>query len=124
MAGPVFDLGSDYRKNEWKAGGASWMTGDGTVPLEAAVPAFLKPENLVCVRPDDFGYWEVKDRLVTAVAGFHGIMPNMDMLHRLIVRHLTGRRDAYDNTWGWPAPGVTPQQWAPPVSPLCNKAEG
>jgi hypothetical protein len=42
----------------------------------------------------------------------------MDMLHRLIVRHFTGRPDPRGNTWGRPAPGVAPEQWRPPVTPL------
>jgi hypothetical protein len=120
---PQFDLSSKYRMNEWgndKINNRHW-TGDGTVPFDAALPAFLKPENVVCVTPEDFGYWEVQDKLLASVAGFHGIMPNMDMLQRLIVRHFTGRPDAHNNTWGWPAPGVT--SWNPPLS-LHNKAEG
>jgi pimeloyl-ACP methyl ester carboxylesterase len=120
---PQFDLGSAYRLNEWNSGNLAdrHLTGDGTVPFDGALPAFLPRENVVCVTPEDFGYWEVQDKLLTSVAGFHGIMPNMDMLQRLIVRHFTGRPDAHNNTWGWPAPGVT--QWNPPL-PLHNKAEG
>lgn len=120
--GPSFELGSEHRRNEWKLDGDSRLTGDGTVPLESALPPFLKPENVVCVRPDDFGYWEIQDRLVTNVAGFHAILPNMDMLHRLIVRHFTGNKDPKQNTWGWPAPGVANAAWRPPVQPLRNKA--
>jgi hypothetical protein len=100
----------------------SWiLTGDGTVPFEAAIPNFLKPENIVCVTPDDYGYWEVQDRVVAGVAGFHAIMCNMDMLHRPIVRHFTGRPDIGGNTWGYPAPGVAPEKWAPAVRPLRAK---
>jgi hypothetical protein len=117
---PDFDLRSADRVNTWGAATAAerCLTGDGTVPLAGAQPAFLKPENLVCVTPDDFGYWEIQDRLTTKVAGFHGILPNMDMLHRLIVRHFTGRADRHGNTWGRPAPGVAPADWAPAVTPL------
>jgi pimeloyl-ACP methyl ester carboxylesterase len=114
--GPEFDFRSDDRDNEWGNGKdpvKSRLTGDGTVPFEGALPAFLKMENVVCVTPNDFGYWEIQDRLVTQVAGFHGILPNMDMLHRLIVRHFTGWPDDHGNTWGRPAPGVT--AWQPPL---------
>jgi hypothetical protein len=45
----------------------------------------------------------------------------MDMLHRLIVRHFTGRPDRHGNTWGRPAPGVLADQWSPPLTDLRNK---
>jgi hypothetical protein len=38
----------------------------------------------------------------------------MDMLHRLIVRHFTGRPDTRGNTWGRPVPGVS--NWQPPLA--------
>jgi pimeloyl-ACP methyl ester carboxylesterase len=118
--GPMFDLGSEYRLNEWRKNANdpadSYLTGDGTVPLASAVPTFLKPENIVCVTPDDFGYWEVQDKLAAKVAGLHAIMPNMDMLHRMVVRHFTGRADPSGNTWGSPAPGITNEQWRPPLT--------
>ncbi|MBL28868.1 MAG: hypothetical protein CMM50_15100 [Rhodospirillaceae bacterium] len=117
-----FDFRSDDRANLWgdeKAPTSEWgFTGDGTVPFEGAVPKFLDRANLVCVTPDDYGYWELSDRATTKLAGFHGILPNMNMLHRLIVRHFTGRPDRHGNTWGRPAPGV--EAWAPPLD-LHNK---
>jgi pimeloyl-ACP methyl ester carboxylesterase len=117
--GPLFDLSSRYRLNLWRKKGekpAGWrLTGDGTVPFEAALPNFLAPENIVCVTPDDYGYWEVQDRVVAAVAGFHAILPNMDMVHRMIVRFFTGRPDVGGNTWGYPAPGITAKKWRPPL---------
>ncbi|MCC6716916.1 MAG: alpha/beta hydrolase [Acetobacteraceae bacterium] len=101
------------RQNGWSdnPAGRTPLTGDGTVPYAGAVPKFLAPENLVCVTPDDYGYWEVQDRALTAVAGFHGILPNMDMLHRMIVAHLSERPDRYGNIWGWRAPGVETPNW-------------
>ena len=114
--GPQFFLDSRDRKNEWDAPGTPAqrrLTGDGTVPLAGAIPKFLSEANLVCVRPADYGYWELQDRVTTRLAGFHGILPNMDMLHRLVVRHLTGRADRHRSTWGRPVPGVT--QWQPPL---------
>jgi len=123
--GPMFDLGSKYRLNLWrknkKKPADSRLTGDGTVPFESALPNFLALENIVCVTPEDYGYWEVQDKVVAGVAGFHAIMCNMDMLHRLVVRHFTGRPDPVGNTWGYPAPGVTPKKWKPPVMPLRDK---
>ncbi len=113
--GPSFDFQSEDRMDLWerKSTEGQRLTGDGTVPFEGALPKFLPTENIVCVTPGDYGYWEVQDRLISSVAGFHGILPNMDMLHRLIVRHLTGRPDPRGNTWGRSAPGVT--NWQPPL---------
>ena len=120
--GPQFDLSSDFRKNEWGKGTGvnQRMTGDGTVPLEGALPTFLKPENVICVTPEDFGYWEVQDQLTSKVAGLHAILANMDLVHRLVVRHFTERPDTRGSTWGRPVPGVT--KWAPPME-LRNKEE-
>jgi hypothetical protein len=91
------------------------QTGDGTVPLRAAIPHFLSNENIVCVRPADFGYWEIADILALQFGGFHGLLPNMDMLHRLIVRFFKERADPRGNTWGAPLPGVTESNWSPPL---------
>jgi pimeloyl-ACP methyl ester carboxylesterase len=120
---PVFRLKSADRMNEWgeKDTEKRKLTGDGTVHFKAAVPKFLPYESLVCVSPDDYGYWELADRATTKLAGFHGILPNMNMLHRLLVRHFTGRGDPRGNTWGRPAPGVAKNQWKPPVQPLRAK---
>jgi pimeloyl-ACP methyl ester carboxylesterase len=92
---PQFDFSSDDRQNLWGNADAQLrhQTGDGTVPYDAALPQFLPPEKLVCVSPDDYGYWELQDRATTPLAGFHGILPNMDMLHRLITRYFRGLRD-------------------------------
>ena len=119
---PDFEFRTSDRKNEWgqPTGNSEW-TGDGTVPFQGAVPKFLPREKLVCVTPDDFGYWEVQDRLTTAVAGFHGILPNMDMLHRLIVAYFTSRKDKHGNIWGRRPPGVGADQWDPPQAGLEDK---
>jgi hypothetical protein len=42
----------------------------------------------------------------------------MNLIHRILVRHLTGSPDKRGNTWGRPAPGV--EAWDPPL-PLRNK---
>jgi pimeloyl-ACP methyl ester carboxylesterase len=117
-AGFDFDFRPEDRDNLWgdPNPGVARLTGDGGVPFNGAVPKFLPLEGLVCVTPDDFGYWEVQDRLFAAVAGFHSIMPNMDMLHRMIVAHFTDSAPRHDNIWGRPAPGVT--AWAPPIPGL------
>jgi hypothetical protein len=93
----------------------SEKTGDGTVPFLGAAPGFLPREKLVCVVPKDFGFWELQDKTFAALAGFHGILPNMNMLIRMIVRFLTESPDTRGNTWGRRAPGVAEGAWSPPL---------
>ena len=123
---PEFKLSSSDRADHWNKFNTldplCRFTGDGTVPFEGAVPKFLAPENLVCVAPADYGYWEIGDKLINSVGGFHGILPNMNMLHRLLVRFLTGAPDSRENTWGRRAPGVTIEAWKPPL-PLADKTD-
>lgn len=121
---PDFAFQSSDRDDKWDDPNPAQrrLTGDGTVPFEGAIPKFLEIQNLVCVTPDDYGYWEVQDRALTSVSGFHGILPNMDMLHRLIVAHFTGRADTHGNIWGRPAPGVTTDAWKPAVPNLPAKS--
>ena len=120
---PRFDLRSDERRNHWDSddtdSATRRQTGDGTVPLAGAVPPFLDESRLVCVTPGDFGYWELRDRVLSGLAGFHGLIPKMNMLHRLILRFLLDKDDSYGNTWGRPLPGVT--EWDPPLKPLKPK---
>ena len=74
---------------------------------------------MICVTPGDFGYWELRDRALSSLTGFHGLIPKMNMLHRLILRFLLDRDDSYGNTWGRALPGV--EQWNPPLKPLKQK---
>lgn len=115
--GLQFDFKSDDRRDEWANPDdkEARNTGDGTVPFEGALPGFLDETDIVCVTPDDFGYWEVQDKALSGLAGLHGILPNMNMLHRLLVRFFTGDADQRDNTWGRGIPGVTKSQWNPPL---------
>lgn len=114
---PEFRFRSADRRNRWNSDVPEerWETGDGTVPLRGAIPHFLPLEKIVCVRPDDFGYWEFADKAAMKFGGFHGILPNMDMLHRLIVRFLKDGEDRRGNTWGAPLPQVDPDAWEPPL---------
>jgi hypothetical protein len=57
----------------------------------------------------------MQDRATTKLAGFHGILPNMDMLHRLITRYFKGERDQRKNTWGRRPVGVSETDWKPPL---------
>ena len=115
---PEFEFRSIHLQNRWESDIVEerWQTGDGTVPLRGAVPQFLPPEKVVCVRPGDFGYWEIGDKAALQLGGFHGILPNMNMVHRLIVRFLKDLKDTHGNTWGAPLPGVAKDAWSPPLN--------
>lgn len=84
-------------------------TGDGTVPFRGAQPEFLERERLVAVTPDDFSIWEVGDKALLHFAGFHGMLPNVNLVQRLAIRHL--RADYRAEFWAHPVPGVTTPQW-------------
>jgi hypothetical protein len=134
---PLYDLRSAHRENHWKdldpdkpldatSETRRRRTGDGTVPFEGAVPKFLSERNLVCVTPADFGYWEAVDRTLSSLKGFHGLLPNMNMLHRMLAAHFVrGRKDRnqgrYRNIWGQPAPGVRLTDWDPAIAGLPTK---
>ena len=113
---PEFNISSGDRDDRWdeKDQVLRRLTGDGTVPYEGAVAPFLKEENLICVTPEDYGYWEAGDRTLSGIGGFHGILPNMNLLHRLIVRFLKDQEDKRNVTWGRKAPGV--ENWNPPLN--------
>lgn len=81
------------------------QTGDGTVPLEGAIPDFIPENRLVLITPDDFEFWELQDLTLTKIGGFHGILPNMNMVQRLLTRYLQDKEDIYNNTWGRAVPG-------------------
>ena len=112
---PRFDLRSAERLNNWdeRDNGERRRTGDGTVPLAGALPPFLDESRLVCLIPGDFGYWELRDRALSGLAGFHAALPKMNMLHRLILRFLLDKGDPYGNTWGRRLPGLA--EWEPPL---------
>ncbi len=120
---PYFDLTGEDRVNAWpSAGPERWHTGDGTVPLAGALPAFLDHRHVVCVRPDDFGYWELKDKAMLIAAGFHALLPSLNLAQRLVVSHLRGK--ATKGVWGRPLPGVPAADWTPPVAGLPCKDDG
>ena len=87
----------------------SVKTGDGTVPFLGACPNFLERERLVGVTPDDFSFWELKDRSVARLSGFHGVLPTVNLVQRIVLRHL--RDDYSGDVWGRRVPGVLAPQW-------------
>ena len=67
----------------------------------------------------DLGYWEITDRAMLAAAGFHATLPRMNLIHRLIVSHFTGR--CGKGVWGRPAPDIADRKWRPPIKKLPEK---
>lgn len=112
----IFLIQREGRRNQWNAGDTSerYLTGDGTVPLHGAIPKFLDKERLICVRPDDFE-GEFGDAVLSWMAGFHEMMPNMNLVQRLIVRHFTQKSDRYNCSWGRGLPGIEGENWKPPM---------
>jgi len=105
----VNELGPDNQK--------SHRTGDGTVPLAGALPPFLPDSQLVCVSDDDLGMLELRDRLLAQVGGFHGLLPRVNVVQRLVTRHLN---PAYrGKVWGRRVPGS--RSWNPPITGLDEK---
>ncbi len=98
----------------WPENPRSHDTGDNTVPLPAALPPFLPVETLVAVSPAEFGFWELRDRLLDAVSGFHAMLPNMNLCQRLVLKHL--RPEFRGQVKGRPVPGVAAGDWAPPIA--------
>ena len=122
LKGGRFSLSSDDRDDRWEEQDDRILTGDGTVPLAGAVPEFLTPKNVVCVRPDDLGYWEVGDRAILGKVGFHGLLPKVNLVQRLVIAHLRGKSGRNDkNIWGQPMPGVSSGAWSPAIPDLRNK---
>ncbi len=135
---PFFRLDRDQRMNGYPDGttgsdhsppAAPWDTGDGTVPYAGARVPFLAAEHLVCVCDADFGYWEIRDRVLEGpLATLHGLLPSMNLVQRLVVAHLRGAKGrkapSRPGVWGRRPPDLpvgTP--WDPPVENLQDKTE-
>jgi len=115
---PRFDLTDADVRNDWQSATPSLrtQTGDNTVPYLGARAKFIPAEEVVCVTPGDFSFWEFKDRVLEA-AGFHSNLPNLNLAQRLVVSHFRGR--LYGEVWGRPAPDLeTGTAWDPPISGL------
>ncbi len=64
----------------------------------------------MCVTPDEFSFWEFRDKAFAELAGFHGFLPKVNLVQKLVIRHLKDDFKA-DNLRARPAPGVTNPQW-------------
>ncbi len=132
---PFFSLRSAERRNDW----SEWierarrgqeageeldpsLTGDGTVPYEGAQPGFLPLQKLVCVSPGEFGYWELKDRALTRLSGFHGMLGNMNLVQRLVVEHLRGGNGRELRVWK-PVGLPDDVEWQPPLRYLEDRGK-
>jgi hypothetical protein len=110
---PSFEMGDML--NRWKASAPNPATGDTTVPYAGARCAFVPEEEIVCVTPADFGFFEFGDKLINQI-GFHTAIPGMDAVQRLVISHLRGAPQG--RPFGLPAPGVSKRSWNPPVPGL------
>lgn len=88
--------------------------GDGTVALAAAIPPFLPSTQPVCVNDSDLEFLEFRDRLMVGVGGLHGLLPRINLVRRLITRHLNPRYRG--RVWGRRLPGA--RSWNPPIAGL------
>lgn len=110
----------DFKNYLRPTNATSRLTGDGTVPLAGAMPPpFFDERGLVCVVRGDLGFLELRDLLLVKFGGFHGLLPKVNLVQRLITKHL---RPTYGGkVWGRPLPGVDEEGWAPPIRGLTPK---
>ncbi len=113
--GPWFVIAEDQFVNELGSGNPrSHRTGDGTVPLAGALPPFLSGNRLVCVTEEDLGRLELRDKLMVELGGFHGLLPRVNVVQRLVTRHLQPHYRG--RVWGRRLPGA--RNWNPPIDGL------
>ncbi len=119
--GPHFVLESSRREDRFDDANSSarQKTGDGTVPFRGAMAPFIPRNEMVCVTMDDFGYWELGDRMIDGPVGLHGMLSRMNLVNRLAACFLTGL--PREGTWGRQAPGVADDEWNPPAPGIKRK---
>jgi hypothetical protein len=118
---PRFNLSDDDVVNKWKADDPALhiLTGDETVPYLGTRTDFIPREQVVCVIPEDYGFWEVKDKILNK-AGFHANLPNMNLVQRLVVSHF--KDEKYRDVWGRRPPDLPKdEKWDPPIKDLDEK---
>ena len=107
---PVNDYDSDHPERP------SPRTGDSTVPLAGALPAFLPLQQLVAVTRDHYAWWELADRLINGIIDLHAAMPRMNAVQSMVVAHFLG--STVHSVKALPMPGVSASEWKPPVGGL------
>jgi pimeloyl-ACP methyl ester carboxylesterase len=116
--GPWFVIDENQFINEFGPGNAkSKRTGDGTVPLAGALPPFLPVNRVVCLTDKDLDMLEIRDKLLVDVGGFHGLLPRVNLVQRLVTRHLNSSYRG--KVWGRRVPGSP--RWNPPIVGLEEK---
>jgi pimeloyl-ACP methyl ester carboxylesterase len=118
---PRFDLSDNDVVNQFNDPDRAnhIFTGDNTVPYLGARASFIPVNQIVCVTPGDFSFWEFQDRLL-AKTGFHPFLPTMDLVQRLVVSHF--KEQIYGDVWGRPAPDLPEGAvWDPPINGLKRK---
>lgn len=118
-----FQISEDQFVNEWEYTEEkkdNENTGDATVPFLGAVPPFagIGRENLIGVSEDDLGFFEIRERLTSGIIGFHGLLPRVNLVQRLVVKHF--KPDFKGSVWGKPVPGAF-DNWSPPIPNLKRK---
>jgi pimeloyl-ACP methyl ester carboxylesterase len=91
---------------------ATVQTGDGTVPFLGAQSGFIPPKQIICVTPDDYEFFELKDRILDNV-GLHANLPNMNLVQRLVTSHFLNKKQG--TLGGRPGPGISMAEWDPPI---------
>jgi hypothetical protein len=113
--GPRFLIDEDQFVNELsRRMQKSVRTRDGTVPLAGAIPPFLPATRLVCVSDNDLEFLELRDRLLAGLGGFHGLLPRVNLVQRLVTSHLNPALRG--RVWGRRLPGA--KRWNPPIGGL------
>ncbi len=115
---PRFEINDDQFTNDLDSENpTSRKTGDGTVPLLGAIPPFLEEDQIVCVTKGDLGLFEIRDKLLIELGGFHGLLPAVNLVQRLTIKHL--RLKYSGKVWGRRLPGAV--AWNPPITRLYEK---
>jgi pimeloyl-ACP methyl ester carboxylesterase len=96
--------------------------GDGVVPLQGAVPRWVRREAVACVAERDFGgLLKLEDILLRKFTSLHVSLPLMNLVQRWVMSFLKGRR--WGDVWGRPLPDVKKEDWRPPVQGVAVRAD-
>lgn len=120
---PRFDFEASKLEEQWNQDNTSTETGDGTVPYLGARCHFIPTNQVVCVTQDDFAYRELQDRGLEKIVGLHGVLPEMNLVQRLVISHFKGAK--HGKVEGIPAPDLEDREresnWNPPICDLKPK---